>query len=54
MEKNKEFDVVIVGSGPGGGASAWALSKKGLKVLVLEAGPEYDPFSDYKLHTSGW
>jgi choline dehydrogenase-like flavoprotein len=54
MEKNKEFDVVIVGSGPGGGASAWALSKKGLKVLVLEAGPAYDPFSDYKLHTSGW
>ena len=52
--KTKHYDVVIVGSGAGGGTAAWALSKKGLKVLLLEAGPQYDWQKDYKLHTSQW
>jgi len=52
--KKKEYDIVIIGSGAGGGASAWALSKKGFRVLVLESGPVYNPFSDYKLHTPVW
>ncbi len=51
---DKDFDVVIIGSGAGGGTSAWALSKAGLKVLVLEAGPRYNPFKDYKLHRDDW
>ena len=46
--------VVIIGSGPGGGTSAWALSKAGLKVLLLEAGPHYDPYKDYRLDTPEW
>ncbi len=49
-----DYDVVIIGSGAGGGTSAWALSKAGLKVLLLEAGPRYDPFGDYQLHTPEW
>ena len=32
------FDVVIIGSGPGGCASAYALTQRNLNVLVLEAG----------------
>ena len=36
-------DVVIVGSGAGGGAAAWALSRRGVRVLVLEAGPDVRP-----------
>ncbi len=48
------FDVVIVGSGAGGGASAWALSRRGIRALVLEAGPFYDPASDYLLDRSSW
>ena len=32
------FDVCIIGSGAGGSAAAWALSKKGLKVALIEAG----------------
>lgn len=35
------FDVLIVGSGAGGSAAAWALTKNGLKVLILEAGDNY-------------
>lgn len=40
--KYKEYDVVIIGSGAGGGTAADVLSdyvKDGLKVLLLEAGP---------------
>ena len=47
-------DVVVVGAGAGGGAAAWALSKFGVKVLLLESGPEYDPFKDFKLHQDDW
>jgi choline dehydrogenase-like flavoprotein len=34
-------DVVIIGSGAGGGALALSLSRAGMDVLVLEKGPEY-------------
>ena len=39
----KNYDVVIVGSGAGGGMAAYMLSKSGLKVCLLEAGAMYDP-----------
>ncbi len=39
----KTYDVVIVGSGAGGGMAAYELSKAGLKVCLLEAGTMYDP-----------
>ena len=48
------YDVVIVGSGAGGGSLAWALSRHGIRVLVLEAGPEYDPLTDYRLARNDW
>ena len=34
----KVHDVVIVGSGAAGGMAAWNLSRKGINVLVLDAG----------------
>ena len=40
------YDVIIVGSGAGGGMSAFHLTKSGLKVLMLEAGRNYDPVTE--------
>jgi choline dehydrogenase-like flavoprotein len=39
----KVYDVVIVGSGAGGGMAAYMLANAGLSVALVEAGPMYDP-----------
>jgi len=49
-----EFDACVIGAGAGGCATAWALCKKGLRVLVLETGPEYKPQKDFHLEKSDW
>jgi len=38
----ENYDVVIVGSGAGGGQTAYTLTMEGAKVLMLEAGRNYD------------
>ena len=40
------YDAVIVGSGAGGGMAGYVLAHAGLKVLMLEAGPFFDPQKD--------
>ena len=37
MEVSTQFDVIVVGSGPAGSASAIAAADRGLRVLLLEA-----------------
>jgi choline dehydrogenase-like flavoprotein len=41
-----KFDVLIIGSGAGGGPVAYLMCKHGLHVLVLEAGPNWLDFLD--------
>lgn len=43
IENPKEYDVIIVGSGAGGGMATHQLSKAGLKIALVEAGPNFDP-----------
>ena len=45
-EKRREYDVVIVGSGAGGGQMAYTLTMEGIKVLLLEAGRMFDPIGE--------
>tara|TARA_R110001599_G_scaffold309_4_gene1315 strand:+ start:13157 stop:14878 length:1722 start_codon:yes stop_codon:yes gene_type:complete len=46
IESSKVYDVVIVGSGAGGGMATKILSEAGFDVAVLEAGPFFDPAQD--------
>ncbi|WP_217705843.1 NAD(P)-binding protein [Peristeroidobacter soli] len=41
-----EYDAVIVGSGAGGGIASYVLTRRGLKVLLLEAGRDYTAESE--------
>ena len=41
-----EYDVVIVGSGAGGGQAAYTLTLAGFKCIMLEAGRSYDPVKE--------
>ncbi len=43
LESSTMYDVIIVGSGAGGGMATKILADSGLKVAVVEAGPFFDP-----------
>ena len=46
IEDSTVYDAVVVGSGAGGGMAGYILANAGLKVLMLEAGPFFDPAKD--------
>ena len=45
------YDAIVVGSGISGGWAAKELTEKGLKVLLLERGPNVEHVKDYKTAT---
>lgn len=50
LDKRKykeDADICIVGAGAAGGVLAYELSKAGLKAVVIEAGPFWDPQTDF-------
>ena len=48
-----DHDVVIIGSGASGGMAAWNLTRKGAKVLMLEAGERFER-ADFWSHVKPW
>ncbi len=48
------YDAVVVGAGAGGAAAAWRMTQRGWRVLLLDAGPWFDPDADYGLDRPDW
>jgi choline dehydrogenase-like flavoprotein len=50
----ESYDVIIIGSGAGGGTTSYRLTRSGMRVLLLEQGPRFNPFKDYPLSKRDW
>lgn len=53
-ESSKLYDVIIVGSGAGGGMATKQLADAGLNVAVVEAGPFFDPANPEQMTQLKW
>jgi choline dehydrogenase-like flavoprotein len=47
QSRKDSADVIVIGSGAGGGVIAKELGEAGLSVIVLEAGKRFRPYDDY-------
>ena len=50
MQSPPVYDVVVIGSGAGGGTMVQVLTQLGVNVALVEAGPMLNPTKDYKEH----
>tara|TARA_B100001769_G_C22092424_1_gene589243 strand:+ start:84 stop:1805 length:1722 start_codon:yes stop_codon:yes gene_type:complete len=53
-ENSKEYDVIIVGSGAGGGMATKILAESGLSIALVESGPFYDPANPDQMTQLKW
>ncbi len=53
FDDRDEVDLVIVGCGAGGGVMLQRLARAGWKVLALDAGPFWDPDTDWVSDEAG-
>ena len=54
MSDDRGWDAIVVGAGAGGAAAAYGLCKRGRSVLLIDAGPRFDPSIDYPLTGADW
>ena len=54
LDQGTEYDVCIVGSGAGGGMAAYALTRSGAKVVLLEAGGDWFASKNSQMLTPAW
>ena len=52
-DNEEEVDLVVVGCGAGGGVLTQRLARRGWKVVALEAGPFWDPDTDWVSDEAG-
>jgi choline dehydrogenase-like flavoprotein len=50
----KIYDVIVIGTGAGGGMAIKTLCEAGLKVCALNSGRELDPEKDFRNHRMPW
>jgi choline dehydrogenase-like flavoprotein len=53
VEPSRVHPVVVIGSGASGGMAAWNLTRKGVDVLLLDAGDKFDR-AKYWTHVTPW
>jgi len=49
-----EYDVIVIGTGAGGGMAIKTLCEAGLKVCALNAGRRLNPQKDFRNHRMPW
>src|SRR5207247_6404816 len=53
IEPQKVYPVIVIGSGAAGGMAAWNLTRKGVEVVLLDAGDKFDR-STFWTHVRPW
>ena len=54
INNSPKYDVIVVGSGAGGGMATKVLSDAGLKIALVEAGPYFDPANPDQMTQMKW